>query len=802
MMILWQDLRYGLRMLARNPGFSVTVIVILALGIGANTAVFTVVNAVLFKPLPYCDAPDRVVEIWCQAKALGLGRQRFSTSRWSLAYWRAHNHVFEHIAGEHYAPAYVTGLDKPGDLSGSAVSSCYFSVAGIRPALGRGFLPEEEHPGQERVVVLSHPLWQNRLGGDPQVVGKTLTLNGRSHTIVGVMPPRFSGSGEYFWVPLVPNPDDKGPGIHVEARLQRGVTLSQAQAEMDVLQKQLAQMDPETAGGKTVMVRSIAEMRAGGYRTQLHLLWGAAGLVLLVACANAGGLFLVHANVRAPEIAMRAILGAPRSRLLRQLLTQGVLLSATAAGLGVLVGSWALQGFLHVCPAGLPRIGEARLDRSALFLALGLAVLTGILLSLVPAWRVSGVRLYEATKRKATGPSMRSRAGRFQGGLIVAQIGIALTLLMGVGTLVQSLLSLRRVDLGFEPKNVVIASLNLPNKRYPQEYQWRAFFQQLRARTQGLPGVRSAVLVCPHFDMSLGGGFTGFSIKGRPQEQNGERPMTRVQIVGPDFIETLGMRIVKGRGFSNQDFREGGRSVIINEALARRYFATVDPLGECLDGLLPDAMPIVGVAKTIRDYGELEPDINTIYVPMAENGLTCFAIMDLIVRTQGDCEPLIAALRAQITALDAELDVPIAPLETTLSGMLSTERFSVLLLGLFAQIALALAAVGLYGSVQYAVTRHTHEIGVRMALGASQRSVVQTVLRQGVRLVLPGTVLGLLGGYAVSRIMTSLFYQSRTTGLVAMAVAAATLFAVTLMACWLPARRAARIDPMAALRYE
>jgi putative ABC transport system permease protein len=802
MMILCQDLRYGLRMLARNPGFSVTMIAILALGIGVNTAILSVVDAVLFKALPYCDEPDRVVDISYQAKALGMGRQRFNTSEWSLAYWREHNHVFEHIAGEHYAPAYVTGLEKPGDLSGFAVSPCYFAVAGIPPALGRGFLPEEESPGQERVIVLSHPLWQNRLGGDPQALGKTLTLNGRSHTIVGVMPPRFSGSRESFWVPLVPNPDDQGPGIHVEARLKRGVTLKQAQAEMDVLQAQLAQMAPEAVGGKTVVVRSLADMRAADYRTQLHLLWGAAGLVLLGACANAGSLFLVHANVCAPEIAVRAMLGAPRRRLVRQLLTQGVLLSTAAAGLGVLVGSWALQGFLRICPPDVPRIGDARLDRSALLLALGLAVLTGILLSLVPAWQVSGFRLYEATKGKATGPSLRSRAGRFQAGLIVAQIGIALTLLMGVGTLVQSLLSLRRVDLGFEPKDVVIASLNLPNKRYPQEYQWRAFFQQLLPRVQGLPGVRSAVLVCPHFDMSLGGGFTVFSIKGRPPESNEERPMTRVQIVGPDFCKTLGMRIVKGRDFMDRDFRAGGRSVIINEALARRYFATVDPLGECLDGLLPDEMPIVGVVQTLKDYRELEPDINTIYVPMAEDGLTCFAVMDLIVRTQGDCAPLIAALRAQIAALDAGLDAPIAPLETTLSDMLSTERFSALLLGLFAQMALALAAVGLYGSVQYAVTQHTHEIGIRMALGASRSSVVQAVLRQGVRLVLAGAALGLLGGYAVGRIMTSLLYQSKPTDLIVIAAAAATLLVVTAAACYLPARRAARIDPMVALRYE
>ena len=524
--------------------------------------------------------------------------------------------------------------------------------------------------------------------------------------------------------------------------------------------------------------------------------------MLLVACANAAGLFLVHANVRAPEIAVRAMLGAPRSRLLRQLLTQGVLLSATAAGLGVLAGSWALQGFLRLCPAGIPRIGESRLDQSALLLALGLAVLTGIVFSVAPAWRVSGVRLYEATKGRVTGPSMRSRAGRLQGMLIVAQIGIALTLLMGVGMLVRSLLSLRRLDLGFEPKNVVVASLDLPGKRYPEEYQWRAFFQQLLQGTQGLPGVQSAVLVCPHFQMSLGGGFTVFSIKGRPPEPGGERLMTRVQIVGPDFVKTLGMRMVKGRDFSDQDVRNRGRSAIINEALARRYFAAVDPLGECIDGLLPEEMPIVGVVKTVRDYGELEPDINTIYVPMAEGGLTCFGNMDLLVRTEGDGEALIETLRAQIAALDADLEAPVYLLETKLSDMLSAERFSALLLGLFAQIALALAAVGLYGSVQYAVTQRTHEIGVRMALGASQSSVVQTVLRQGVRLVLPGIALGLLGGYAVSRIMTSLLYQSEPTDPVVVSVTTATLFVVALVASYLPARRAARIDAMAALRHE
>ncbi len=799
---LWQDIRYGSRMLARNPRFSGTVIAILALGIGTNTAVFSVINAAWFKPLPYYDEPDRIVEIWHQAKSLGMGRQQFNSSQWSLAYWREHNHVFEYIAGQENAPAFVTGLDKPRDLFGLAVSSCFFSVVGVQPALGRGFLPEEERAGSERVVILNHSLWQDHMGGDPRVIGKTLALDERSHTIVGVMPPGFRGPSISFWVPLVLNPDDRSTGTSVVARLKPGVSLHQAQAEMTVFQERLVDMDPERLGGKKIMVRTVADMRRESYGLQLRLLWGAAGLVLFVACANAAGLFLVHANAREREITVRAMLGAPCSRIVRQLLTQSVILGATAAGLGVLTGSWALQGFLRICPAPIPRISEARLDHSVLLLAAALGVLGGMAFSLIPAWRVSHVRLWEARKGRGTGPSMRCGTGRFHGSLIVAQIGIALTLLMCVGMSVRSLVAVGKLDLGFERKNVLIASIDLPLRQYPEQYQWRAFYEQLLEQVDHLPSVRSASLVCPGFRLSLGGAFVHFSIEGHPLEQDGERPMTRVQMVSPGFIEAMGMQIVKGRSFSDRDMEDGARSVIINEALARRYFSTVDPLDERIDGLLAGGMPIVGVVRTIRDYDELNPAINTIYVLLSPHGFNYCSQADLIVRTAESCEPMIDVLRSRIAALDPTLEPFIEPLEVTLRDMLSTERFVAFLLGLFAHIAVILAAVGLYGLVQYALTQHTHEIGVRMALGATQSGIVQTVLRRGLGLVLLGTVLGLLGGYVASRVMASLLYQSRPTDLVMLAGTIGTLLVVTLVACYLPARRAARIDPMVALRYE
>ncbi|MEN6336309.1 MAG: ABC transporter permease, partial [Phycisphaerales bacterium] len=428
MTALWQDVRYAMRMLARNPGFSAAVVVILALGIGANTAIFSVANAVLFRPWP-CVEPERIVSVWEQDKSQDT--VRFGSSARNIAYWREHSAAFEYVGVCQNFHACLTGIDRPRYLDGSAVSPSFFRIMGVQPLLGRDFPPEEELAGHENVVILSHALWVERFASDREAIGKTLSLDNKEYTVLGVMPgdlPRAMTFGSPFWVPVALKPDETGSGGSTFARLNRGVTVEQTRANLGVLMEQLAEIDPRMVRGNAVHVERLLDRAIGGYRVELYLLWGAAALVLLVACANAACLFLGHASVREREIAVRGMLGASRTRLVRQLLVQGMALSAIAAGMGILMGAWTLKGLLWICPAYMPRIDESRVDASVLILALGLVTFTGVLFSLIPAWRVSDVRLCQATKARAAGLSTRSREGRLQGTMIVAQIAVALTL--------------------------------------------------------------------------------------------------------------------------------------------------------------------------------------------------------------------------------------------------------------------------------------------------------------------------------------------------------------------------------------
>jgi putative ABC transport system permease protein len=804
MRTLWQDVRYGLRMMGRSPGFAVMVILILAVGIGANTAVFSIVNTVLLKAL-CCDDPDRIVDLG-EMRENPRPQNRQASFR-TLAYWREHNQVFDHMAGRAHREMHVSGLGEPFRVEATAVSSCFFSLVGVPPRLGRGFLPEEERPGREHVMIVSHAFWRERLGGDPQVIGRSITADDESYTVVGVMPAGYRdlpGEADItLWVPLVLDPTRtrEERAMWSWARLKRGVSMEQARANMAVLEQQLAQADPRFYAGFDVSVECLRDRFLGSEQRQLYPLWGAVVLVLLIACTNVAGLFLVHGNARRQEMAVRTSLGASRGRILSQLLTESLLLSLAAGLLGVLAAFWIIKGIVVVCPADISEIEKTRIDRTVLCFTLGLSVLVGLAFGLLPGWKAGGVGPVGTLRQESSGPVLDRGWRRLCHGLVVVQIAVALTLLVGVGMLVQSLIRLQKEDLGFQAKNVVVVHLEFPLAKYPEGNPAAVFVKQLVQQVQTLPAVRSAAAISPYLCLGPWAGAWGtLSIEGRPPDS--ENPtLTRVQIVSSDFFAALGMRVLQGRGFTAQDMQGPKRAVIIDERLARRCFPQGDAIGQQVGVSGTEMLPVVGVVSSLRDYRTLNHNRIAIYWPLSEY---CFgSAVDVVVKADEDPLRLATALQAQVAALDKDVKVSFLELlESKLGAMLAPRRFVALLLGVFAQIALALAALGLYGLLQYTVARRTHEIGIRMALGATRGRILQTVLYQGGRLILMGVGLGLVGGYAMSRIVASLLYQSKPTDPPMLLATLATLLAVALGACYLPARRAARVDPMVALRYE
>ena len=801
---LWRDIKYGLRMLRRSPGFAVLIVLILAIGISANTAVFSVVNAVMLKPLPYKDA-DRLVIPWEKNKE-GLD---FGLSIQDLAFLREHNQAFEYVAGHRGGLFYVTGIDRPHEARAVKVSSCLFDLLGVQPRLGRGFRPEEEQPGNNRVVVLSHAFWKDHLGGVPDAIGKTLTFTSRDvtpdgrislnrvgYTVIGVMPPDFEfpfARSTPFWVPL----SSEMSGVRLLARLREGVTLERARAEMAGAADGLRQLDPAGRVETTVGVDRLLDRALAGNRTILLLLVGAAGFVLLITCSAAANLFLARAAARRHEMATRMALGASRWRLLRQTLTESLVVSLAAGLLGLFVTLCTVKGLVGLCPADIARLEETRIDLSVLAFTLGASVLTGLVFGIMPAWRTADVRAGQTLKEGLT-PSRSGRGWRcLRGSLVVTQIGISLVLLIGATLLVRSLMALHEVDLGFRPQHALAMHVDLPRVKYPKPQECQAFFQPLLRQVQALPDVRTAALVCPELDWGGEGAFVDLLLDGRPPEPGVERPYVKWMAVTPDFFQTMGMELLQGRTFTEQDLQRGRfSSVVIDENLARKYFPDVDPIGQRVN-----AAPVIGVVRTLRDFQVLTPLHDTLYLPLSAD--VHFQNMDLLVRTDGDPTRLAPALRAQVAALDKDPTiVSLETLEATLAEMLAPRWFTMILLGLFAGIALILAAAGIYGLLQYSTTQQTHDIGIRMALGAKGMDVLKVVLGQGLRLTLMGVATGVTGALALTRVLSSLLYGVTPTDPATLVSVSFVLIAVALLASYLPARRAARIDPMVALRYE
>ncbi|HSF23613.1 MAG TPA: ABC transporter permease, partial [Blastocatellia bacterium] len=802
-----QDLLYAFRVLYKNRGFTAVAVLALALGIGANTAIFSVVNSVLFRPLPYRD-PQRLVMLWADYQQRG-GPEREWLSPADFRDYRDQTASFEHVVALLGWGPTLTGQGEPEDLQGAAVSHDTFSMLGVAPMLGRSFSAGEDAAGAERVILLSHRLWQRRFDSDPAIIGKSLTLAGESHTVIGVMPRGLTFpilSDTEVWRPIIPalatlRGCDRGCVIlRMMAKLKPGVALDQARAETDAIAARAAEQHPESNKGVGSTVVPLHEQLVGDVRPAMLVLLGAVALVLLIACANVANLLLARAAAREKEVAIRAALGATRARLIRLQLTESLLLAIVGGAVGLLLAFWMVDVLVSFAPTGTPRLEEIAIDRSVLVFTFGVAVVTGLIFGLAPALVSSKTDLTHALKEGGRDARAGARGNRVRSGLVVSEVALALMLLVGAGLLIKSFVNLQRVDPGFDPKNVLRVDLQVPRTRYPDRLHTAAFYKQLMDRVAGLPGVQTAGAVSS-LPLSGGGTDSTFAIEGRPGPEPGQPQAAWYAKVTPGYFRTMGIRFLQGRDFTEADTAEATKVAIISETMARRYFSGGDPVGKRLVfGEGQDKREIVGVVADVKHFGlnvDARPTMYFAQAQYAERG------MSLLVRTPGDPMSLAGAIRSEVWTLDRDLAVSsVMPMEELVATSLAEPRFVLLLLGLFAAVAMALSAIGVYGVMAYTVTQRSHEIGVRMALGAQMRDVLTLVVGQGMALVGGGVALGLIAAFGLTRVMESLLFGVSATDFTTFAATSVVLALVALGACFVPARRATKVDPMIALRYE
>ena len=804
---LIQDLKFGLRMLAKNPGFTAVAILTLAIGIGANTAIFSVVNAVLLKPLPYAD-PDRLAVIWETEPSAPGGL--FPDTGPDFQDWQAQNHVFEGIAAVTVDSGTLTGFGEPLQLRGLSISPNTFQLLGVQPLLGRTFLPDEGPSGNNHVVLLSYGLWQSAFGGRKDIVGSKITLDGEADTVVGVMPsdlkfPTVWSRNPQFWDPITMDAPkwktDRGNHwFWVLARLKQGVTLKQAAAEMETLSTRIAQQYPKSNTGVIARVKSLHEQLTGNVSEVLWVLFAAVGFLLLIACVNVANLLLTKSVVRQREMAIRFAVGSGVGRLVRQLLTESVLLFLLGGVAGLVAGIYALRLLLYEAPTGyIPPMISVHLDSHVFGFTFLIAFVTGTLAGLIPAVQATRVSFSQMLKESAS--AVAASHGLARGLLTAGEIAIALVMLVGAGLATRSLVRLLGVELGFDARQVVAGRISLPDSRYPKAPQQNTFFRNLVGRVQALPGVVSAGAAS---ELPLDGGSNGtVVIEGQPAPKDiWSSPLVESCTVTPNYFRTMRIPLLSGRDVAETDTMEGLQVAVINETMARRFWPHQDALGKRFKHNDPAAkwITVVGVVGDVREFGLAEPAIPGAYYPESQS---TFPELVLVVRAANDPQAQAPAIRNALHDLDKDLPwYSVQTLSEMVSNSSREKRFVALLLALFAGMALVLASVGIYGVVSYSVSQRTREIGIRMAFGAEVRTVLGMVLREGLRLVLAGVGVGLLGAWALSRYLTSILYAVRATDLVTYVVAALLMSAVALVACLVPARRATKVDPMVALRYE
>jgi putative ABC transport system permease protein len=805
MATLWLDLRFGFRLLLKNATFALVAALTLALGIGANTAIFSVVNAVLLKPLPY-PQPDRLAMVWLDNRRLGLKEDL--TSYPNFGDWKKAGASFADMAPFTESSATLTGVDEPERLRGALVPAGFFGIIGVAPQAGRQFSEQEEQPGSDRAVILSDGLWKRKFGGSRDAIGKSLELDGRPMTIVGVMPPefRFPSKDTELWAPLALSPQAKAARgsfwASVVGRLKPGARIEQAQAELDSAARRIEQEFPNMRGYGANVV-PLQKQIVGNVRMALLVLAGAVAFVLLIACTNVAGLFLARVEAREREIAVRAALGAGRRRLIRQLLTESMVLAMGAGVIGLGFAVWATDALVGLAPRDLPRLAEIGISSNVLWFTLGVTLLTGVLFGLAPAVRISRGELIESLREGGRSLAGGVRARRMRAALVVAEFAMAVVLLAGAGLMIRSLAFLRGVDPGFRPDRLLTMRISVSSSKTPERAQIAAFYQQLIERIRALPGVREAGGIRDIF-LSRTPSSAGFTIEGRAPEPEEHRIEATIDPVTPGYFTAMGVPLTRGRFFTGQDGPASPPVAIINETMARRFWPNEDPIGKrfTFGDPRPDSswLRIVGVVADMRRQGLDSLARCETFEPLSQRPSRG---MNLVIRTAGDPLKLAQGVRAEVRAMDRDTPViNVTTIERLLGESMAERCFQMTLLGLFSTVALALAAIGIYCLMYHSVARRTHEIGVRIALGASARDVLALVVREGLLLAAVGVAAGLAGSFALTRALAGLLFGVTATDPVTFAGVAGMLLMVALAASLIPARRATRVDPMVALRYE
>jgi putative ABC transport system permease protein len=793
---LLQDLRYGVRALRKNPGFSTVAVLTLALGIGASTAMFTLVNSVLLRPLQYRE-PERLVMLW---ERNPRGRERNQVSPANFFAWRREAKSFGDLAASFDQPLNLSGAGVAEEVLARLTTANYFSVLGAGARHGRTYLPGED---AENTAVISHDLWRRRFGGDPAAVGRTIQVNGQALTVVGVMPADFRSVGGRpdLWVPVQWSEEGTGRFLSVVGRLRPGATFEQARTEMVAIGRRRAQAYPEINRDWGVNPVPLHEQVTGDVKPALLVLLGAVGILLLIACANVANLLLGRAAARNKEIAVRLSLGATRARVIRQTLTESLVLAGVAGALGLLLAVWGTETLVRVLPPdlALPRLDEVRVDGRVLGFALAVSLLTGVLFGIAPALLGSAVNLAE-TLREAMRGTTGGRS-RLRGALVVAEVALAVVLLVGAGLLGRSLQRLLEVDPGVRTGHVLTMRMILAGPRYQDDAALRGFMGALLPRLQALPGARSAggEMYLPLTGDKIGHGFFRDD---RPLPRPGEELPMDLRVVAGDYFSTLGIPLLRGRAFDARDHERAPTVFVVNQALAREYFPGENPVGKRISYEWGDTISgeIVGVVGNVREMGPKEEPAPAVYRPYAQ---WPSQRMTVVLRTDGDPRALAAAAGRVVREIDPDQPVAqVRTMEQVLGETVARPRLNLYLLGGFAGVALLLAAIGLYGIVSYSVTQRRHEIGVRVALGAKDGDVLRLIVRQGMGLTALGLLVGLAAALAATRVMRSLLFGVAATDPLTLAGVAAFLAAVALLASWLPARRATRVDPMVALRAE
>ena len=798
---LWQDSRFSLRSLLKRPGFTAIALLALALGIGANTAIFSLVNAVILQPLPYRD-PDRLISIYGSRNRSTQG----SVGPTDFLDYRGQNKTFEQFAasGSLMRPMNLTGSGEPERLNASLITGNYFDTFSVRPALGRGFSLENEKTGQDHVTVLSHAFWQSRFGGDPNIVNKTINLDGKAYEVLGVMPAEVVlPQPAQLWVPINFDADPEMKMRNARfmlgiGRLKEGVTLAQAQADTDLIASQLEQQYPDSNTGWGLRLIPLREILVGGSRTMLFILFGSVGFVLLIACANVANLLLVRAAARQKEIAMRTALGASRLRIIRQMITESLLLAIFGGALGALLAVAGVKLLVSLGEDTIPRTANVKIDATVLAFTLLISLATGLLFGLAPAFRTMKENLVDALKDGMRGGGEATVKNRTRSLLVVFESAIAVMLLIGAGLLIRSLVALQNVDPGFDPNNVLTLRVDLSRQKYNTPEKASNFFEQLETRVAGLPDVEAVGLIT---DLPLSGETRDmpYRVEGRPETS--DIAFVDFRRVNKNYFSAMRIPLRRGRNFTEQEVRQSDKTIVVSQAFVDSVFPNEEALGKRLiiwSGIRNEPYEIIGIVGDTRFQSLQGEPSASMYVPTQE-----LLFVTLVIRTQKDPLSLVGGVRREVSALDP--DQPIAairPMTEWVAMSAAGARYRTTLLGLFALLAMILAATGIYGVMSYSVAQRTQEIGVRMALGARPLDVLKLVVRQGMMLALIGVVVGLAGALALTRVMSSLLFGVTERDPITFVAVAALLIVIAFIACFVPAHRATRIDPLIALRCE